>query len=149
VPASTPAVLPSPDMQQDVLADYAAMGLSLGPHPLLFLRKQLPPMKRAEELMTLADRTHVSMAGLVVCRQRPYTASGVVFLTLEDETGIFNIIVWRQQMKRYRRIVMGSRLMGVQGYVQREGRVLHIIAERLEDYSTRLAGLAAASRDFC
>jgi len=149
VPTSKPVMLSSPDMQQDVLADYAAMGLSLGPHPLSFLRKQLPPMKRAEELMTLADRTHVSMAGLVVCRQRPCTASGVVFLTLEDETGIFNIIVWRQEMKRYRRIVMGSRLMGVHGHVQREGRVLHIIAERLEDYSPRLAGLATASRDFC
>ena len=149
MPRDIPVTLPVPGRQQELQADYASTGLSLGPHPLLLLRRMLPSMRRASELFTLPDQSPVSAVGLVVCRQRPYTASGVVFLTLEDETGAFNVIVWRHQADSYRRIVMCARLIAVHGYVQREGAVLHIVARHLEDHSIRLGSLALPSRDFC
>jgi error-prone DNA polymerase len=81
-------------------------------------------------------------AGLVIGRQRPDTASGVIFVTLEDETGIANLVVWPRVFERYRGIVMGARLMRVKGTVQREGIVIHVVAERLEDLTDRLRELA-------
>ena len=83
------------------------------------------------------------MAGLVICRQRPGTASGVVFVTLEDETGVANLVVWPKVFERYRKAVLRSRLMQVRGTVQREGLVIHLIAQRIEDISQRLGELAA------
>ncbi len=87
-------------------------------------------------------------AGLVTCRQRPDTASGVVFVTLEDETGCINVVLWRDLVERQRREMLGARLLGVQGVIEREGDVVHLIARRLFDHSALLGPLAAASRDF-
>jgi error-prone DNA polymerase len=84
----------------------------------------------------------VAVAGLVICRQRPGTASGVIFITLEDETGVANVIVWPKLYERFRRAVIGGRLLRVTGRVQREGAVIHVIAEGIEDISARLATLA-------
>jgi error-prone DNA polymerase len=88
------------------------------------------------------------VAGLVTCRQRPDTASGVVFVTLEDETGCINVVVWRHLVESQRRELLGARLMSVQGVVERDGDVVHVVARRLLDYSAWLGPLAAASRDF-
>ena len=87
-------------------------------------------------------------AGLVVTRQRPGSASGVTFVTLEDETGHVNLIVWRQVAERYRRELIGARLLGASGTLQREGDVLHLVVARLHDYSHLLGGLVTRSRDF-
>ena len=84
---------------------------------------------------------HVSVCGLVITRQRPGTASGVIFLTLEDETGVSNVVVWNKIYERFRRIVMGGRLLRVTGYLQREGIVVHLIAQKIEDMSHRLTDL--------
>jgi error-prone DNA polymerase len=90
----------------------------------------------------------VRAAGLVTCRQRPDTASGVVFVTLEDETGCINVVLWRDLVERQRREMLGARLLGVQGMIERDGEVVHLIARRLFDHSELLGPLAAASRDF-
>ena len=87
-------------------------------------------------------------AGIVTGRQRPDTASGVVFVTLEDETGCVNVVVWRDITERQRRELLGSRLMGVEGVLEREGEVVHLVARRLADHSELLGRLATASRDF-
>jgi error-prone DNA polymerase len=99
-------------------------------------------------LHLLPHGTPARVAGLVTCRQRPDTASGVVFVTLEDETGCMNIVVWRNLVESQRRELLGARLMGVQGVVERDGDVVHVVARRLSDYSALLGPLAAASRDF-
>jgi error-prone DNA polymerase len=88
------------------------------------------------------------VAGLVTCRQRPDTASGVVFVTLEDETGCMNVVVWRRLVERQRGELLAARLLGVQGVLERDGEVVHLVARRLVDYSALLGPLAAASRDF-
>jgi error-prone DNA polymerase len=104
-------------------------------------------MTSAESLQAPHGRT-VRTAGLVIGRQRPDTASGVVFVTLEDETGATNVIVWRDVADRQRRELLGSRLMAVVGKVEREGAVVHLIAGRLADLSPLLGGLETKSRDF-
>ena len=95
----------------------------------------------AERLTTLGDGKPVSVAGLTLVRQRPGTASGVIFLTLEDETGIANIVVWPAVFERFRRILLTATLLAVEGRLQREGLVLHVVAERLIDLSALLQGL--------
>ena len=87
-------------------------------------------------------------AGLVTCRQRPDTASGVIFVTLEDETGCTNVVVWRDLVERQRRELLGARLLGVQGVIERDGEVVHLVARRLFDYDVLLGHLAVHSRDF-
>ena len=87
-------------------------------------------------------------AGLVTCRQRPETASGVMFLTLEDETGCVNVVLWRDLIERQRRELLGARLLAVEGSIERDGEVVHLIARRLLDYSALLGRLQAQSRDF-
>jgi error-prone DNA polymerase len=99
-------------------------------------------------LHRLPHGAFTQVAGLVTCRQRPDTASGVVFVTLEDETGCMNIVVWRSLVESQRRELLGARLMGVQGVVERDGDVVHVVAKRLADYSAMLGPLTAASRDF-
>jgi error-prone DNA polymerase len=88
------------------------------------------------------------VAGLVTCRQRPDTASGVIFVTLEDETGNVNVVVWKALGERQRAALLGARLLAVQGVIERDGDVVHLVARRLADYSGLLGPLAAASRDF-
>jgi error-prone DNA polymerase len=99
----------------------------------------------------LRERPHGSLAraaGLVTCRQRPDTASGVVFVTLEDETGTVNVVVWRDLVERQRRELLGARLLGVEGAIERDGEVVHLIARRLTDHSRLLGALLVPSRDF-
>ncbi len=142
--------LPAPGEGQDIIADYASTGLTLGRHPLALLRPRLTRMKcvAAAKLAQLADGDIVCAAGIVTCRQRPGTASGVVFVTLEDETGYVNVVVWRKLVERQRRELLGSRLLGVEGKLQREGDVIHLVARRLTDHTRLLGTLATASRDF-
>jgi len=142
--------LARPKEGEEIVADYASLGLTLGRHPLALLRKRLDGMRllKAEDLKARPHGTPARAAGLVTCRQRPDTASGVVFVTLEDETGCMNIVVWRHLVETQRRELLGARLLGVEGVVERDGEVVHLVARRLLDYSALLGPLTAASRDF-
>ncbi len=139
--------LPAPGEGEDIVADYASLGLTLGRHPLALLRKRLQLMP-AEALRERPHGSTARTAGLVTCRQRPDTASGVVFVTLEDETGTVNVVVWRDLVERQRRELLGARLLGVEGAIERDGEVVHLIARRLTDHSRLLGDLLARSRDF-
>ena len=143
-------MLKAPGEGQNIVADYNSVGLTLGRHPVALLRSRFREegMRTAEELWTIANDTLVSTAGLVVTRQRPGTATGVVFVTLEDETGSTNLVVWDSIAQRQRSVLVGARLMWVSGKIQKEGDVLHVIARRLKDYSQLLGTLATSSRDF-
>ena len=143
-------LLRKPSEGEDVIADYATLGLTLGRHPLELLR---PGLDRrgcvtAFEIQHLRHGTSVHTAGLVVMRQRPGTATGVVFVTLEDESGTTNLIVWNTIVEAQRRELLSARLLGIDGEVQREGAVVHVIAHRLIDYTALLGRLPTASRDF-
>jgi error-prone DNA polymerase len=141
-----PAVaLPTMGLGEEITHDYAALRLTLRAHPLALLRGRLAAERvtTAAELAALPNGAPVTVAGLAIVRQRPGTASGVIFITLEDETGIANLVVWPKMFERYRREVMAARLLRVAGEVQREGIVIHVVAERMEDLTDRLRGLAA------
>jgi error-prone DNA polymerase len=144
-----PGLLP-PTEGQDIVADYASLGLTLGRHPLALLRGHLKKLQiiQAQALQPLHSGSRARVAGLVTCRQRPDTASGVIFVTLEDETGCMNVVVWRGLIERQRRELLGARLLGVQGIIERDGDVVHLIARRLFDHSALLGPLATSSRDF-
>lgn len=116
------------------------MRLSLRAHPMELLRPDMPGLTCHDQLPDVPVG-QISVCGLVITRQRPGTASGVVFLTLEDETGISNVVVWPKIYERFRRSVMGGRLLRVTGYLQREGIVVHLIAQTIEDASHRLSDL--------
>jgi len=148
--AERPPALARPKEGEEIVADYASLGLTLGRHPLALLRKRLDQMQflKAEDLKARPHGTPARAAGLVTCRQRPDTASGVVFVTLEDETGCMNIVVWRHLVETQRRELLGARLLGVEGVVERDGEVIHLVARRLLDYSALLGPLTAPSRDF-
>jgi error-prone DNA polymerase len=153
-PADDRVLLPPPGEAEEIAADYASLGLSLGRHPLALLRPKLEEWgwTSAEALRALGHGRHARAAGLVTCRQQPDTASGVVFVTLEDETGCVNVIVWRDLAERQRRELVGTRLLGVEGVIEREGNVIHLVARRLRDHDPLLAPLfgrlAPKSRDF-
>ena len=140
----------SPTEGQDIVADYRRLGLTLRRHPLALLRSKL----RARRLATADDvraSPHgrlVRTAGIVIGRQRPDTASGVIFVTIEDETGASNIIVRREISDRQRRELLGARLLGVYGTIEREGEVVHVLAGRLLDLTPMLGALQTRSRDF-
>jgi error-prone DNA polymerase len=146
---STPQ-LSVPTEGEDLIADYGSLGLTLGRHPLALLRQRLRRMRlvTASELNQLANGRPVRTAGIVTSRQRPSTAKGVVFVTLEDETGYVNVVVWRALVEKHRRELLGSSLLGVEGKIQREGEVVHLVARRLTDHTRLLGRLAAQSRDF-
>jgi error-prone DNA polymerase len=136
-----PAVtLPSLTLGEQVVDDYASFAMSLRSHPLALLRPALSQKGVAptEVLKDSQNGDLFVLAGLVLVRQRPGTASGVVFVTIEDEHGIANLVVWPKVFEAHRRIVMGSRLLGVRGRVQREGLVIHLVAEQLWDWSADL-----------
>ena len=139
-----------PTEAQDILADYANLGLSLRRHPLALLRRHLSGrgVLCADDLRSLPDGRAAYCAGLVTCRQRPDTASGVVFVTIEDETGYVNVVVWRDLAARQRPILVGARLLGVQGTIERDGDVVHLLAHRLFDNSRFLGDLVVRARDF-
>jgi len=142
--------LPTPSEGDDLIADYDTQGFSLGRHPLALLRPLLNKRRTVttEQLKALNDGTPVHTAGLVTIRQRPGSAKGVIFMTLEDETGTSNIIVWPNLLEKQRRVVLGAQLLGVWGKLQREGDVIHIVAHRLSDQTALLGSLATQSRDF-
>ncbi len=149
VAEASPA-LAAPTEGENLVADYASVGLTLGRHPLALLRQRLERMRFAssEEIRLLPSGSPVRVAGIVTGRQRPGTASGTVFVTLEDETGCVNVIVWPHLIERQRRELLGSKLMGVEGTLEREGEVVHLIARRLIDHSALLGRLEVESRDF-
>ncbi len=142
--------LPPPTEGQDIVADYRALSLTLRRHPLSLLRGKLR-QRRLATAAEIAQTPHgriVRTAGIVIGRQRPDTSSGVVFVTLEDETGATNVIVWRDLGDRQRRELLGAKLLAVFGKVEREGQVVHVLAGRLADLSPMLGALVTRSRDF-
>ncbi|MFC4526973.1 error-prone DNA polymerase [Dyella halodurans] len=146
-----PAVaLPPPSQAENTLADYARVGLTLGPHPLQQLRKRLRAL-HCMDGRALSHQPHASQvraAGLVTQRQRPQTASGVTFITMEDEFGPINVVVWSQVAERQRRIYLEANLLGVEGRWEHVDGVSHLIAHRLIDFSHLLGSLDSRSRDF-
>ncbi|MBK1679048.1 error-prone DNA polymerase [Rhodocyclus tenuis] len=145
-----PPLLATPSEGDDLVADYASLGLTLGRHPLALLREPLRARRflSATELAGCADRQLARVAGIVTCRQRPGTASGIVFVTIEDESGLANIVVHAPLVERQRRELLGATLLGVFGQISREGAVVHLVAKRLVDLSAWLGRLSPASRDF-
>jgi len=143
-------VLPKPSVGEDLHADYSTVGTTLGPHPLALLRGELQARRcrSSRELMDIEHGRPVSVAGLVTGRQRPGTASGVTFVTLEDEFGNVNVVVWRDLAERQRQVLVGSQLLKVDGRWEREGDVRHLIAGRMSDLSPLLNGIHVQSRDF-
>ena len=142
--------LAGPAEAEDTLADYRALGLTLGRHPLALLRGELAAF-RVQPAAVLHDYPAGRLArasGLVTHRQRPETAKGTVFVTLEDETGQVNVIVWPGIVETQRRPLLDARLLTVYGTWQREGEVRHLVAARLVDHTPLLRGLATRSRDF-
>ena len=120
---------------EQVVEDYRTLRLSLRAHPLSFLRQRLAGrgVLPAEALLRAQDGDRAATAGLVLVRQRPGSAKGVIFMTLEDETGVVNVVVWPNVLERYRRAVLGARLAMVRGRVQRAGEIVHLVASHLED----------------
>jgi error-prone DNA polymerase len=143
-------MLRRPTEAENIVADYASLGLTLGRHPLALLRARLMGRRllAAAEVLIMEHGRQVRTAGLVVCRQHPSSGRGVIFVTLEDETGQTNLIVWPDLAERRRRELMHARLLGVAGEVQREGEVLHVIARDLEDHTGLLGELMTQSREF-
>jgi error-prone DNA polymerase len=143
-------LLPAPTEGERIVADYASVGLTLGRHPLALLRSRLRKGKvlSAEVLKCVANGRQVRTAGIVLMRQRPQTASGVTFLTLEDETGQVNVIVWERIGQEQRRPLIESRLLEVHGEWQRQDEVMHLIASRLINRTRLLGELLTRSRDF-
>jgi len=143
-------LLKKPTEGENIVADYQSTGLTLGRHPLHLLRHRLDRHRyvRAEQLPDLANGTRLAVAGLVITKQRPGTASGVIFVTLEDETGHVNLVVWSHVAERDRPALLNARLMGVRGELQIEGQVIHVIADRLIDHTDMLGSLVVTSRDF-
>lgn len=139
-----------PTEAEDIAADYRSVGLTLGRHPLALLREHLDldDLVTAKDLKTLPAGQIIRTAGIVLMRQRPQTASGVTFVTIEDETGQINMVVWKTIAETQRRPLLESRLLEVHGELQREKGIVHVIAKRLVDRSSLLGSLVARSRDF-
>jgi error-prone DNA polymerase len=144
------AALAPPSEWDDINADYASLRLTLNRHPLALLRRRLQHLRlaTAAELRTLPSGSPARTAGIVTGRQRPETARGTIFVTLEDETGYTNVVVWSRLAARQRRELLGARLLGVEGTLEKDGEVVHLIARRLIDRSSLLGRLAVESRDF-
>jgi error-prone DNA polymerase len=142
-------IVPMPD-GRNVVEDYASVGLTLRQHPVAFLRGELRPRAiiPCADLSTRRDGQPVTVSGLVLVRQRPGTATGVIFITIEDETGIANLIVWSSLFERQRRIVLSASMLGCRGRVQREGDVIHVVAEQLEDLSALLRSVGNRQHAF-
>lgn len=149
-PEETVVELPQPTVGEDLHADYASVGTTLGPHPLALLRDELRARRcrSSNELLLAEHGRNVSVAGLVTGRQRPGTASGVTFVTLEDEFGNINVVVWRDLAERQRQALVGSRLLKVDGRWEAVGDIRHLIAGRLTDLTPLLSGISVRSRDF-
>src|SRR6185437_6590329 len=127
----------------EVVQDYRHVGLTLRAHPLTFLRDDLTARKivTCRQAMATRDGRWCETAGLVLVRQRPGSAKGVMFITLEDETGIANLVVWAKVFEKFHHTVLAARMMAVRGRVQREGDVVHLVAHQLADLSAELASV--------
>ncbi|WP_370188522.1 error-prone DNA polymerase [Qipengyuania sp.] len=141
---TSPAALPAMPLSEEVVADYQTTRLSLKAHPMSFLREGLTErgFVRACDLRTRKFRSTVQVAGVVLIRQQPGSAKGVCFITLEDETGVVNLVVWPDLKERQRKVVMGARLMEVRGRVEYDEEVIHVIAQHMEDASNQLYRLS-------
>ncbi len=144
------ALLKKPTEGQNVVADYQSTGLTLERHPMCLLRRHLDRYQyvAAGRLPTMSNGQSTNVAGLVITKQRPGTASGVTFVTLEDESGHVNLIVWKKIAEEFRSVLLNARLLGVAGELQIEGRVIHVIARQLFDHTEMLGELSVRSRDF-
>ena len=142
--------IPLPTAGEDLLSDYALLGTTLGKHPLAMLRAQLRARRcrRSSELADVPHGRNIRFAGLVTLRQRPETAGGVTFLTLEDEDGLVNALAWQAVAERQRRVLLGARLLAIDARLERVDGVQHLIIQHMDDYSPLLAGLQPKSRDF-
>ncbi|MFT5065567.1 MAG: error-prone DNA polymerase [Yoonia sp.] len=136
--------LPVMPVCEQVVADYQTMRLSLKAHPMSFLRKSMARQSfiTTKQLLDCRNGQRIKMAGLVLIRQKPGTAKGVCFITIEDEFGVANLVVWPKMMESYRKVVMQSRLLMIEGYVQRDVEIIHVVATHLEDRNDALARLA-------
>ena len=143
-------LLPTPSEGQDIIKDYNSTGFTIRRHPLALFRNHLKNhnVRTANDLIDVQDNHSVKVTGLVTCRQRPMTASGVSFLTLEDESGNINIIVWSKLSEKHRLIIRYAQLIGVLGRVQKNNDSLHVIANDLIDLSHWLGELTVKSHDF-
>ncbi len=139
-----PVSLPAMPLSEHVVSDYRALRLSLKEHPMHFFRPRLQAQGLAAcaDLKRARNGARVSLAGLVLVRQRPGSAQGVVFMTLEDETGIANAVVWPKIFETYRQVVMAARLILIHGRIQRHEDIIHLVANRLEDRSHDLGLLS-------
>ena len=142
--------LPKMTPQEDVVQDYSTAGLSLKQHPVSFLREQLTQLHAisAEELANHEPDRRVKVAGLVLMRQRPQTAAGITFMTLEDETGIANLVVYPNVWQRFRQTARFATVLMASGRLQREGDIIHVVCDRLDDVSEMLQQLDSRSRNF-
>ncbi|HCE6398720.1 MULTISPECIES: error-prone DNA polymerase [Pseudomonas aeruginosa group] len=149
-PTEASVELPLPSVGEDLLTDYATIGTTLGPHPLALLRGQLKEKRcrSSRELANVESGRPVSVAGLVIGRQHPQTASGVIFVTLEDEFGLVNVVVWHDLAERQRRVLVQSQMLRIDGHLEAADGVRHVIAGRLSDLTPLLTGLDVRSRDF-
>jgi error-prone DNA polymerase len=139
--------LPAMTRAEQLVLDYETTGVAVGDHAMQVIRPRLPShYKSARDLAQTANGAHVSTAGLVICRQRPGTASGVVFVTLEDETGFVNLILWAKTFERWRHVATTSSLLVAHGKVERQGDVVYVVPDRLEPLT--LYDVPAMSRDF-
>ena len=143
-------MLSVPTEGQDLVADYDSQGLTLGRHPLSLLRQRLDRLglQTAGDIDRLEHGQPVRTAGLVINRQRPSTSSGVIFMTLEDESGFINVVLWPWVAEKQRQAMLRSRLLMIRGTIEREGEVIHVVASKLEDQSPLLGRLDTRSRDF-
>ena len=143
------ALLPEMPLGEHVVEDYASLSLTLKRHPLAFLRTELARegLVTAAELARLPVDRRLAIAGVVLIRQRPGSANGVVFITIEDETGIANLILWPQILERFRRAALGATLLCCTGKLQREESVIHVVADRLADMTPRLNTLRDRTGD--
>jgi error-prone DNA polymerase len=146
----TGSPLPEMPLGEQIVADYDSTGLSLKAHPLSLVRDELRKrgVSTAAEIAEKPHRTSAQVAGMVLVRQRPGTAKGTVFITLEDESGVTNLVVWPRVWQRFRQVAHGAVALLAQGQVERTAGVLHVIVNKLEDLSDFLAGIASRSRDF-
>jgi error-prone DNA polymerase len=135
----------------DLRADYASTGLTLGRHPVALIRSILRQRRvsTAQQLLQLKHGTHTRACGLITMRQRPMTANGTIFLTLEDETGHVNVVVWQRLWERQRSIILNASLIAVDGVLESDGEVYHLIARQVHDFDNLVQGLKTRSRDFC
>jgi len=143
-------LLKKPTEGQNIVADYQSTGLTLERHPMCLLRSNLDryDYATAERLPGMNNGQRINVAGLVITKQRPGTASGVTFVTLEDETGQINLIVWKKVAEEFRSALLNARLLGIAGELQIEGKLIHVIAQQLFDHTEMLGGLSVRSRDF-